>query len=86
MSCCGDVMDAVEMDACCTPRDTAEQAARAMRDTGCGCTPVVEDKESRRVVGVVTEGDVCCGVAADDRRASEGLCCKNYSGLQLDVT
>lgn len=71
MSCCKDVMEPVEMDVCCTPRDTAEQAARAMRDTGCGCSPVVEDKESRKLVGVVTERDVCCGVAADDRRASE---------------
>ncbi len=64
-------MEAIENESCCTPRDTAEQAARAMRDTNCGCAPIVEDKESRRVVGVVTERDVCCGVAADDRRASE---------------
>jgi CBS domain-containing protein len=42
-----------------------------MRKTGCGCSPVVEDKESRKVVGVVTERDVCHKVAADDRRASE---------------
>ena len=42
-----------------------------MRDTGCGCAPVVEDKQSRRLVGVVTERDVCHTVAADDRRASE---------------
>lgn len=42
-----------------------------MRDSGCGCTPVVEGKESLKLVGVVTERDVCCGVAADDHRASE---------------
>ena len=36
-----------------------------------GCAPVVEDTEHLKLVGVVTERDVCCGVAADDRRASD---------------
>ena len=71
MSCCRDKVEPIEMDSCCTPRDTAQHAAQAMRKTGCGCTPVVEDQQSRRLVGVVTERDVCCGVAVDDRRASE---------------
>jgi len=43
----------------------------AMRKTGCGCSPVVRDKGSRKVVGVVTERDLCHKVVADDRRASE---------------
>ena len=30
-----------------------------------------DDAANLTVVGVVTERDVCCGVAADDRRASE---------------
>ena len=42
-----------------------------MRDSGCGCAPVVEDTEHLKLIGVVTERDVCCGVAADDRRASD---------------
>ena len=42
-----------------------------MRDSGCGCAPVVEDTKRLKLVGVVTERDVCYGVAADDRRASE---------------
>ncbi len=71
MSCCSDKMEAVKADSCCTPRDTAQQASIAMRKTGCGCSPVVRDKESRKVVGVVTERDLCHKVAADDRRASE---------------
>jgi len=64
-------MEPIEASSCCTPKDTAAQAARAMRDSGCGCTPVVEDRENLKLVGVVTERDVCCSVAADDRRASE---------------
>ena len=71
MSCCSDVMEPIAASLCCTPQDTAAQAARAIRDSGCGCAPVVEDTENLKLVGVVTERDVCCGVAADDRRASE---------------
>ena len=71
MGCCKDVMKPIEASSCCTPQDTAAQAARAMRDSGCGCTAVVKDKENLKLVGVVTERDVCCGVVADDRRASE---------------
>ena len=71
MSCCSDVMKPVETSSCCTPKDSAAQAARTMRESGCGCAPVVEDTEHLKLVGVVTERDVCCEVAADDRRASE---------------
>jgi CBS domain-containing protein len=42
-----------------------------MRASGCGCAPVVEDTDRLKLAGVVTERDVCCSVAADDRRASE---------------
>lgn len=71
MSCCSDVMKPIEAVSCCTPQDTVASAAQAMRNSGCGCVPVVEDKEKLNLVGVVTERDVCCGVVADDRKASE---------------
>jgi len=71
MSCCGDVMQPIESSSCCTPKDTAARAAQAMRTSGCGCAPVVEDTTHRKLVGVVTERDVCCSVAADDKRASD---------------
>ena len=71
MSCCSDVMKPVEAASCCTPQDTAADAAKAMRDSGLGCAPVVKTTNNLELVGVVTERDVCCGVAADDRRASE---------------
>ena len=71
MSCCSDVMEPIKASSCCTPKDTAAQAAQAMRTSGCGCAPVVEDVERLKLIGVVTERDVCCGVAADDRRPSD---------------
>ena len=71
MSCCKDVMKPIEASSCCTPKDTAVHAARAIRDSGCGCAPVVADTTDKKLVGVVTERDVCCGVVAADRHASE---------------
>jgi CBS domain-containing protein len=71
MSCCSDVMKPIEASSCCTPQDTVVHAAKAMRTSGCGCAPVVEDTKHLKLVGVVTERDVCCGVVADDKRASE---------------
>ena len=71
MSCCSDVMKPIEASSCCTPKDTVASAAQAMRESNCGCTPVVENKEKLNLVGVVTERDICHRVAADDRRASE---------------
>lgn len=71
MGCCGDVMKPIEAAGCCTPAHTAADAAKAMRTSSCGCAPVIEDADTRRVVGVVTERDVCCSVAADDQRASD---------------
>ena len=71
MSCCSDVMKPIAAAGCCGPKDSAADAAKAMRHSGCGCAPVVEDATTRKVVGVVTERDVCCSVAADDQRASE---------------
>lgn len=71
MTCCSDVMEPIDASSCCTPKDTAARAAQAMRTSGCGCAPVVEDKEHLKLVGVVTERDVCCGVVGGDRQASE---------------
>lgn len=71
MSCCSDVMKPIETASCCTPQDTAATAAKAMRETGCGCAPVVENKENLNLVGVVTERDICHGIAAEDLKASE---------------
>jgi CBS domain-containing protein len=71
MTCCSEVMKPIEASSCCTPMETAAHAARAIRDSACGCAPVVQDSKNLKLVGVITEHDVCCGTAALDRRASE---------------
>lgn len=42
----------------CRPNDTLALAARIMEQKDCGCLPVVDGGE-RRVVGVVTDRDIC---------------------------
>ena len=44
--------------ACCTPDDTAQRAATLMEENDCGCIPVVEDRETRKLLGVVTDRDL----------------------------
>lgn len=45
---------------CCTPTDTVQQAARLLQEYDCGCLPVVEDQQSRRLVGIITDRDITC--------------------------
>jgi len=43
----------------CTPEDSLREAARIMWERDCGCVPVVEAGGSGRVVGIITDRDVC---------------------------
>jgi CBS domain-containing protein len=53
--------------ACCVPSDTAQRAASLMRDQDAGVVPVIENEQSRKVVGVVTDRDLCMNVVAEGR-------------------
>lgn len=58
-----------EGPACCTPDDTAQTAARLMDENDCGCVPVVEDQDSRRLAGVVTDRDIALRAVGRGRGA-----------------
>src|SRR2546428_8018427 len=51
----------------CLPSDTAQLAASIMRDEKAGIVPVVESQQDRRIVGVVTDRDLCMNVVAEGR-------------------
>ncbi len=55
--------------ACCTPACSAQVAANLMREAGVGFLPVLE-KYSRRLVGVVTDRDLCLFVVAQGSPAA----------------
>ena len=60
---------------CCIPSDNVQTAAIIMRDEDTGIVPIVESKGSRKLVGVVTDRDLCIGVIAERPRitGTEGL-------------
>ena len=52
---------------CCVSSDTTQRAARIMRDEDTGVVPVIENEQSRQVVGIVTDRDLCMNVLAEGR-------------------
>jgi len=56
---------------CCVPADTAAQAARLMRRHDIGALPVVEDRVSKKLIGVVTDRDLALRVVARALEPSE---------------
>jgi CBS domain-containing protein len=53
-----------------SPEETLERVAHTMWVGDCGCIPVV-DRDSRRVVGIVTDRDVCMAAYTQGRRLGE---------------
>ena len=50
---------------CCVLTDTAQRVAQMLRDDDVGSFPVVQDQQSRKLVGMITDRDLCCSVIAD---------------------
>jgi CBS domain-containing protein len=49
---------------CCLPGASAVEAAEIMKNDGIGSVPVVEDLESKRLAGIVTDRDLALEVVA----------------------
>lgn len=58
---------------CCIPSDTARTAAIIMRDEDTGIVPIVERKGSGKLIGVVTDRDLCISLIAQTPTGAEGL-------------
>ncbi len=54
-----------ENPACCPPTATLQEVARVMADCDCGEVPIVESRNSRRLIGVVTDRDIACRAVAE---------------------
>ena len=53
------IKDVMTQDpSCCVPSDSAQHAASIMRTERAGVVPVIENEQSRRIVGVVTDRDL----------------------------
>ena len=50
--------------ACCIPETNLQEVALMMIDHDCGEIPVVEDKDTKRPIGVITDRDIVCRTVA----------------------
>jgi CBS domain-containing protein len=49
---------------CCLPSDSAQKVARMLCDHNVGALPVVDNQQTRRLLGMITDRDLCCSVVA----------------------
>ena len=60
------IRDAMTPDPiCCLATDSAQKVAGILRKQGVGSIPVVTDHQSRKLIGIITDRDLCCSVVAD---------------------
>jgi CBS domain-containing protein len=52
---------------CCLATDKTRAAAGIMRDERTGIVPVIDNEQSQKIVGVVTDRDLCMNVVAEGR-------------------
>src|SRR5438094_9386965 len=50
--------------ACCVLSDSAQMVAKILCDRNIGSMPVVADQQSRKLVGMITDRDLCCSLIA----------------------
>ncbi len=50
---------------CCLTTDSAQHVAGILRKLNVGAMPVVTDHESRKLIGIITDRDLCCSVLAN---------------------
>jgi CBS domain-containing protein len=68
MKKCSDVM--TKDPVCCLPTDTVSKAAQMMKDADVGSIPVIEDEQTMKLIGIVTDRDLALQVVAPERDAS----------------
>jgi CBS domain-containing protein len=68
MKKCSEVM--TNKPVCCLPNDTAAKAAGLMKSGNVGSIPVVENEQTRKLVGIVTDRDLALKVVADGQDAN----------------
>ncbi len=62
----------------CSAEDNLMKTAEIMRRRDCGAVPIVD--EENRIVGMLTDRDICLAVAARNRKASDVKCRELING------
>ena len=75
-----------EAPACCTPKTKLSDVARMMVDNDCGQIPVVEDFETRKLAGVITDRDIATRIVAQGHNSAETHACDCMTTPCITVT
>ena len=67
MKKCNEVMT-LEL-VCCLPDDSVAKAAELMKSQNIGSIPVIENEQTRKLVGIVTDRDLTLTIVAEGRDA-----------------
>lgn len=57
--------------ACCLPESNLREVAHLMVEHNCGAIPVVENYETKKPVGVITDRDIACNAVAQGKNPLE---------------
>lgn len=71
----------------CTPQTSSQDAARMMQDNDCGSLPVVESRDSMKLMGMVTDRDLALrvlGRGLDANAPVREAMTKNVSSVKVD--
>lgn len=76
-----------ESPAVCTPETTARDAARMMEENDCGSLPVIETRDSMKLIGIVTDRDLALRILGrgqnPDTRIREAMT-RNVASVRPD--
>lgn len=65
MKKCNEVM--TKDPVCCVPSDTISKVAQSMKKQNVGAIPVIENEQTKKLIGIVTDRDLALKVVADGR-------------------
>ena len=65
MKKCNEVM--TKNPVCCLPTDLVSKAAELMKSKGIGPVPIIENEQTRKLVGIVTDRDLALKIVAEGR-------------------
>ena len=54
---------------CCTPNEMVSKVAQLMKSKDIGSVPVIENEQTRKVIGIVTDRDLAVKIVAEGRDA-----------------
>ncbi|MEO5857510.1 MAG: CBS domain-containing protein [Pyrinomonadaceae bacterium] len=57
--------------ACCTSDMSLQEAAKLMVDNDCGCIPIVDNIDSKKPVGMITDRDITIRTVAEGKNPLE---------------